>query len=60
MDMSHDQPLPDVKPPRFMRECIEGITESEQNPRRYLVCLRETEAMIIKFPDACAEVSYLY
>lgn len=44
-DMSHDQEVSKVKPPRYVRDCMDGLLAAEQ-PERTEACLREAEKLI--------------
>ncbi|GFN74796.1 telomere length regulation protein tel2 homolog [Plakobranchus ocellatus] len=56
-DMSNDRKVEKAKKPKFIRDCMEGLICSSEDPDRTEVCLSEAEALIRKGTDGLDEVS---
>ncbi|BFZ03712.1 hypothetical protein BsWGS_06751 [Bradybaena similaris] len=56
-DMSQDTKLLKAKPPKYVRDCMEGLISSSEDPDRTEMCLQHAESLIRKKPFGLSEIA---
>jgi len=56
-DMSNDTKVTSCKPPKYIRECMEGLISSSENLDRAELCLKHAESIIRKKTSGLEEIS---
>ncbi|CAC5384187.1 TELO2 [Mytilus coruscus] len=55
-DMSNDVKVTQVKEPKYIRDCMEGLISNDE-PERTEICLKCAEGLIRKHPDGLEEIA---